>query len=177
VQLSRNRWLRLLDDSDAEELYALVAANREYLARWLPWAAGQTPEDTSAFIQRTLRQLARNDGFQTAIVEDQAIIGIVGFHGVNWQNCATTIGYWLAESAQGRGIMTCAVRVLVDHALAVWRLDRVEIRAAVDNARSRAIPERLGFSLEGVLRGAEVVGGRSLDHAIYAIAAYPNRGS
>jgi ribosomal-protein-serine acetyltransferase len=41
--------------------------------------------------------------------------------------------------------MTAAVRLLVDHALTVWQLNRVEIRAAVENRRSRAIPKRLGF--------------------------------
>jgi ribosomal-protein-serine acetyltransferase len=154
-----------------------VAANRAYLAHWLPWAAGQTRGHTSAFIERTREQLARNDGFQAAVVEDRAIIGIVGFHGVSWPSRTATIGYWLAESAQGRGIMTGAVRLLADHGLAVWQLNRVEIRAAVDNARSRAIPERLGFSLDGVLPNAEVVGGRFLDHAVYAMRAPRTRGS
>jgi ribosomal-protein-serine acetyltransferase len=67
--------------------------------------------------------------------------------------------------------MTEAVRALVDHAFGPWRLERVEIAAAVDNARSRAIPERLGFREEGVRRRAERVGDRWLDHAVYAMLA------
>ena len=163
--------LRLLEESDAEELYALVDANRDHLARWLPWAAGQTLEGTATFIRATRRQLANDDGFQSAIVEDGRIIGMVGFHSVSWQQRSTSIGYWLAESAQGRGIMTHSVRALTDHALTVWRLNRVEIRAAVDNTRSRSIPERLGFRPEGVLTRAERVGERYVDHVVYAILA------
>ncbi|HEY2333416.1 MAG TPA: GNAT family protein [Solirubrobacterales bacterium] len=49
------------------------------------------------------------------------------------------------QITQGSGTMTAAVRLLVDHALTVWQLNRVEIRAAVENRRSRAIPKRLGF--------------------------------
>ena len=67
--------------------------------------------------------------------------------------------------------MTEAVRALVDQALGPWRLRRVEIRAAVENHRSRAIPERLGFHQEGVLRQAERIGDRYVDHVVYAMDA------
>lgn len=170
-QLTEGQKLRLLDKSDAEELYALIDANRDYLMRWLPWAAGQTLQDTLAFIHRTREQLANNDGFQMTIVDDGKIVGIVGFVGVSWQHRSTTIGYWLAESAQGCGTMTRAVRALANHALETWQLNRVEIRAGVDNARSRAIPERLGFNQEGVLRDAELIGDRYVDQAVYAMLA------
>ena len=63
-QLFDAQKLRLVDESDAGELHAMVEANRDYLARWLPWAASQTLEDTLAFIKRTREQLAGNDGFQ-----------------------------------------------------------------------------------------------------------------
>jgi hypothetical protein len=48
---------------------------------------------------------------------------------------------------------------------------RVEIRAAPENARSRAIPERLGFTQEGTLRQVECVGDRYLDNVVYAMLA------
>jgi ribosomal-protein-serine acetyltransferase len=169
IALTDDRWLRLLEESDAQELYAAIDANREHLARWMPWADGQTLQDTLAFIQRTREQLASNDGFQTAVIMDGRIVGMVGFHGVSWDHRSTNIGYWLAESAQGHGTMTRAVQALIEHAFKVWRLHRVEIRAAVDNARSRAIPERLGFVQEGVLRAAERIGERYTDQVVYAM--------
>jgi hypothetical protein len=43
--LSKGRWLRLLDESDAQELYSVIEANRDALARWMPWAAGQTQSE------------------------------------------------------------------------------------------------------------------------------------
>jgi len=169
IALVDGRWLRLLEESDAQELYAVIQANRDRLARWMPWAAGQTFEDTLAFIQRTREQLANNDGFQTAVIEDGRIVGMVGFHAVSWDHRSTSIGYWLAEAAQGRGTMTRAVQTLLDHAFGVWQLHRVEIRAAVNNTRSRAIPERLGFNQEGVLRAAERIGKRYTDQVVYAM--------
>jgi ribosomal-protein-serine acetyltransferase len=171
IQLADGCLLRPFVESDMEELHGLIAANRDYLGRWLPWAASQTPEDTLEFIRKGQQQLDNNDGFQGALVCEGAIAGAVGYHRVDWVNGSTSLGYWLGEDRQGRGTMTEAVRALVDHAFLTWSLNRVEIRVAVDNRRSRAIPERLGFQMEGVLRGAERVGDRYLDTALYSILA------
>lgn len=161
--------LRLLEHRDAAELHALIEANCPYLARWLPWAAAQTPADTEEFVVRTRAQLAANDGFQVAVVAAGEIAGVVGFHGVDWDNRRTSIGYWLSEDRQGRGTMTAAVQLLTEHALGVWGLERVEIRAAVENRRSRAVPERLGFREEATFRRAERVGDRQLDCVVYSM--------
>jgi ribosomal-protein-serine acetyltransferase len=165
--------LRAFEEADADELFALTDRHRAHLEPWLPWVALTTsPDDSLEFIRRTRRQLDADAGMQLALVDaDSAIAGVAGFHGFDWQNRATTIGYWLAADRQGRGLMTAAVRALVDHAFAERGLHRVEIAAAVDNARSRAIPERLGFREEGVRRGAERHGDRYLDLVVYALLA------
>jgi ribosomal-protein-serine acetyltransferase len=67
--------------------------------------------------------------------------------------------------------MTEAVQALAGHAFEVWRLNRIEIRVAVGNTRSRAIPERLGFREEGVLRQAERIGERLEDSVVYSMLA------
>jgi ribosomal-protein-serine acetyltransferase len=139
--------------------------------RWLPWAPTQTLEATRAFIRMSSKQVAENDGLQAVILERERIIGTIGYHRVDWVHRATSIGYWLAEDAQGHGTMTLAVSALLDWAFERWNLHRVEIRAAVENHRSRAIPERLGFTQEGTLRHAEFVRGRYLDHVVYSMLA------
>jgi ribosomal-protein-serine acetyltransferase len=167
--------LRLLEDRDAEPLYALIAANRERLARWMPWAAGQTLEGTREFIRDTRRQHAADDGMHTAIVVEGAIAGVVGVHGISWEDRTTSIGYWLGERFTGRGLMTEAVRAYMREAFDAWGLHRMELRAAVDNAPSRAVAERLDFVLEGIARGAQVVGDRRYDVAVYAALASDTR--
>jgi ribosomal-protein-serine acetyltransferase len=171
LEISEESHLRLLVPSDAEELQALIEVNRPYLSLWLPWAAGQTFEHTVDFICRTREQLAANDGFQAALVMGDELAGVVGYHGVDWDNRRTSIGYWLSEAWQGRGTMTAAVRLLTEHALSAWELNRVEIRAAVENRRSRAIPERLGFREEATMRQVERVGDRQLDCVVYSMVA------
>jgi carbamoyl-phosphate synthase large subunit len=169
--LSQGLRLRPLEPDDAEELYRLVDANRAYLAKFMPWAAGQTRADTRGHIESSLQRQAANDGFDCVILRDGRVVGGIGYHSVSWQHRSTSVGYWLAEAEQGRGTMTRAVRALVDHAFAVWELNRVEIAAAVENERSRALARRLGFTEEGVRRSAELVGGRYLDHVVYSMLA------
>ena len=165
------RDLRLLDEADADELHRLIEENRAHLAHWMPWAAGQTPEATLEFIRMTRVQAEANEGFQAGVICDGTIVGMAGIHAVNWPHRFGTIGYWLDEGHQGRGLMTRAVRDLTDHAFGEWDLHRVEIRVATDNQRSRAIPERLGFREEGVLREAERIGDRYNDLVVYAMLA------
>ncbi len=169
--VSRACQLRLLEESDADELYALIDTNRAYLSRWMPWAGGQDLEDTLRFIRRAHQQLLDNDGLQAALLCEDAVIGVVGYHSVNWAHRSTSIGYWLAEQHQGHGTMTSTVRALVSHALRTWKLNRVEIRVAPQNTRSRAIPERLGFREEGTLHQAERIEDRFLDSVIYGMLA------
>jgi ribosomal-protein-serine acetyltransferase len=170
-QIDERRSLRLLEEADADELCAVVDANREFLAKWMPWAEGQTRDGTLEFIRTSRRQLADNQGFQVAIVDDGRIVGVLGFHRVDWENQSTSIGYWIAESFQGHGIVTRAVHALTNHAFRTWGINRVEIHAGTRNGRSRAIPIRLGFTEEGVLRQAERVGDRFVDHIVYAMLA------
>jgi ribosomal-protein-serine acetyltransferase len=163
--------LRQLEEGDAGELYALIDRNRAYLARWLPWAQAETRADVDQFIASTVRQFALGDGIQTAIMVDGSIAGSIGVHGVSWLHASTSVGYWLAEVHQGRGIMTRAVAAYLDHAFGTWHLHRLELRAATANARSRAVAERLGFTLEGVLRSAERVGDQAHDLVVYSMLA------
>jgi ribosomal-protein-serine acetyltransferase len=169
--LPGGRLLRPLDDSDAPELYALIETNRAYLARWMPWATDQTAARTLEFIRTTGRQLAADDGFQAVLTAGGRLVGVAGLRTIDWPNRATSIGYWLDAAEQGRGTMTSAVRALVDHALGTRQLNRVEIRADIENLRSRAIPERLGFRHEGTLRQVERIGDSYRDQAIYAMLA------
>ncbi|MET0730523.1 MAG: GNAT family protein [Solirubrobacterales bacterium] len=153
-ELSDGVQLRSLTEADVKELYALIEANRSYLAPWMPWAAGQTVDGTAEFVRKSIKQEADDDGFQVAVIVDGAIAGVLG-HEVDRENRTTTIGYWLAEDQQGRGLMTAAVKRLLEHAFDELRLNRVGIEVAPNNPRSRALAERLGFREEGVLREAE----------------------
>jgi ribosomal-protein-serine acetyltransferase len=169
--LDDGRELRLLEESDAPELHALVEENRAHLAAWMHWVAGQTERGTLEFIRETRAQHQSGDGFQGAIVDHGRIVGAAGMHRIDWPNRSVELGYWLSAREQGHGIMTSAVEALVRHAFEQLELNRVQICAAVQNHRSRALIERLGFRLEGVAREHYRVGDAYHDDAVYAMIA------
>jgi ribosomal-protein-serine acetyltransferase len=171
LQVTDDAFLRPWEEADAAELSAAVAANREHLAPWLPWAESHGFEDAVEFIARSRAQAAADEGVQFGLWVDGKIVGGVGFHGVDRLNRSTSIGYWLAAEAQGRGLMTAAVRALLGQAFGAWDLHRVVIEAVPANTRSRAIPERLGFTEEAVLREAKLLRGRYEDAVLYAMLA------
>ena len=65
--------------------------------------------------------------------------------------------------------MTACCRAVIAHAFDVWKLHRVTIECATENARSRGVPERLGFTLEGTIRGIEWLHDHFVDHAMYSL--------
>jgi ribosomal-protein-serine acetyltransferase len=172
IEVGDDLEMRLLEESDAERLFALTEENRAYLRRWLPWLDDTTTvAHTQAFIRSSLEQFAEDNGFQLGIVYRRELAGVIGLHYVNRQNRKTEIGYWLAERFQGRGIMTRCCRALVDYAFKELGLNRVEIRCALENTRSRAIPERLGFTQEGVQKDAEWLYDHFVDLVMYSMLA------
>jgi ribosomal-protein-serine acetyltransferase len=171
LRLPSGHEMRPLEEGDAEELYRLIDANRAHLARWMVWAESQTPQATAEFIRVARRQLDADEGLQAAIIGERRIVGVAGFHGIDWPNRSTSLGYWLAKSEEGGGTMTHAVSALVDHAFGRLGLNRVELRADVENVRSRALAERLGFRLEGTLRQALRLSDGFHDDALYALLA------
>ena len=172
VELGDGRTLRPLVDADAEQLFAVIEANRAHLANWMPFV-GQTRgvADSLAFIRAARRQFEENRGMQLALVEDDRIIGVVGFHAIDWIAQVDQHRLLAGRRSPGRRDDDRAVCALLDHAFGAWRLNRVEIRAGVLNTRSRAIPERLGFREEGVLPSAERIGTRVIDHVVYVMTA------
>ncbi len=164
--------LTLVERRHAEELFALVDANRARLRTWLPWLDGaQSPADTLRFIEGALQQFADGLGPQLAIRHDGRIAGMIGFHPLDPANRAGEIGYWLGALAEGRGLMTRACRALTDYGFAELGLHRIVIRVATANARSRTIPQRLGFRHEGTARQAEWLYDRFVDLELYAMLA------
>jgi ribosomal-protein-serine acetyltransferase len=161
--------LRQRQPEDAEELFTLTDANRTYLRHWLPWLDYcNTPDDTRQNITASLKQAADGTGLAVSIWYHGRIVGVTGFNEIRKADRVGQIGYWLACELQGKGIMLSSVRALVDYGFVHLGLNRQSISAAVGNLRSRAIPERLGFRLEGISREAEWVYDHFKDLARYA---------
>jgi len=157
---------------DAEEIYRAVRENLEELKLWMPWVTDDYSIDSARdFIKTNLAEFAENNTFAVAVVEKEKIVGTLGFHHLDAVNKSIQMGYWLDKRAQGKGLMTRCCRALINHAFDVLELNRIQINCNVENIKSRRIPERLGFKLEGVHRQVEWLNGSFRDWAVYAMLA------
>lgn len=170
ITINQDLALRMIAPEDAEKVFALTDASREYLKEWLPWL-DFTKElaDTNAYIEGCIKGHEANSSLSLVILFKNEIVGIAGFNGINPSNKIGTIGYWLSEGAQGHGIMTKTVKALLQYAFETLKLHKVEIRVAEANHKSRAIPERLGFMQEGTIRAAEWLYDHYVNHVIYGM--------
>ncbi|MHB9133372.1 MAG: GNAT family N-acetyltransferase [Armatimonadota bacterium] len=162
--------LRLLEPRYAQELFELVNRNREYLRRWFDWVDGTAfVEQVKENRQRKLQLFAENGCFEAGIWYQGQLAGIVGIHEIDWRHRSTSLGYWLGESYQGKGLMTRACKALLCHLFDDLALHRVEIRSASANTRSRAVAERLGFTHEATLRSNQCLHDEFVDFEVYAM--------
>lgn len=141
--------LRRLSAEHADTVFSVAAPNRDWLRPWLPWADAPKFETTRAYLASAEKNFAAGTQAHYGIWDGADYVGNVGVQDVCERR--GEVGYWLAESAAGAGRMTEAVERLQAALFAVG-LHRVEILCAVGNAPSNAVPERLGYTLEGCLR-------------------------
>jgi len=153
----------VMDDLDA--IWAVAAGERERLGEWMPWVEGTTSVDVQrGWLEKVVGEPEGLEG--CGIFVDDELAGGVG---LTWDGYAIAgeIGYWIRAPFEGRGLITRSAREFSRLAFEHVGLNRVVIRAGVGNARSRAVPERLGYVEESVERG----GGRGLG-GFYDIVVY-----
>lgn len=162
--------LRPYLEEDAEEIFTAVMENYDHLHPFLHWVVPEySLEGVKEFIKQSQQasQEKLREGF--GIFHNGKLIGSIGFNRFDWNAKVTELGYWIAKDFSGRGIITKSCKVLINYAFDELNLNRVEIRCAAENVRSRAIPEKLGFKLEGILRQALWRQTRLYDDTIYGL--------
>jgi ribosomal-protein-serine acetyltransferase len=178
--------LRLPRADDVKPLFELIQANRSHLVEWQRWidqlhslAHVQYFIDTNRRDAQSFEKAEESDevrsthpGFQLLLVDpDGEILGMVGYQGLHLLNRICSLGYWLGEEYQGRGLVTQACQTLVNYSFNTLHFNRIEIQCSVDNKPSQGIPERLGFTKEACLKQIEYKEQekRFVDHYLYRL--------
>ncbi|MGF1718645.1 GNAT family N-acetyltransferase [Vibrio kyushuensis] len=160
--------IALVQESFATSYANLVHDQIEYLSQWLAWPPFcQTEQDFRLFIQRSLHDYAEGKSMTCAIIFEGKIVGNCSFNNIDHCLKKVEVGYWLSRGEQGKGIITRVVLQLIDIAFNEMEMKKVQLSAATDNLASRAVAERVGMTLEGIITNQEKIGDRLLDHAIY----------
>ncbi len=170
ISVRHNIEMRTLTLNNSGEVFSLIENNRNYLRKWLPWVDNT---DKLAVVEKVIFSWEKEFDYGTdyifGIFKNDCYIGNIGLHDIKKSNNSGMIGYWLSEPEQGSGIMTDCVRCLVNYGFNTMFLNRIYIHCAVSNIKSRSIPERLGFVLEGILADEEYLYGKYYDLAVYGI--------
>jgi ribosomal-protein-serine acetyltransferase len=154
----------------AAALYAVVNNNRAHLGEFLPWVPYmQSVTDFEQYITNCEKLYQQQQEISFVIMYGGELVGRIGIHYINQQNKCGAIGYWLTKDAEGKGIVTQACITISNYGFEKLQLQRIELKAATLNHRSLAIPQRLGFVQEGVLRKAEKVNNLFLNIALFSL--------
>ncbi len=168
--------LRQPMECDAEELFRQVDANRLYLRQWLPWLdLNLSAADSLRFIKDTRDDFLISQAIVFIILNKREIIGVIELQNIDPVNRKASIGYWLAARYAGKGIMPKVCNKIIAWCFEELLLNRVEIKVACDNKRSEAIPLKLGFHYEGILRQGEWLYDHFVDLKLYSLlqSEYP----
>ncbi|MDY0395355.1 GNAT family N-acetyltransferase [Virgibacillus halophilus] len=165
--------LRLPLPGDGKVVHQAITASKNELKPWLPFAQKeQTPDETEISVRDAHIAFQQRTDLRLHIFEKATgdFIGCTGLHRINWNVPKFEIGYWVDSRKSGNYFMTEAVKGVTEFAFRELHANRVEIRCDSENDRSRAIPERLQFTLEGILHHDDIAPDESglRDTCIYA---------
>jgi [ribosomal protein S5]-alanine N-acetyltransferase len=115
---------------------------------------------------------AANGGLGALAIADartSEFLGGIGLYRVDERQRRGEVGFWLTPQARGRGAAGRAVRLLTSWAFGHLGFDRVELTTTPDNAATRALALKLGFTEEGTMRQRNLERGRRVDVIMFAV--------
>ena len=147
--------LRPFRSGDGQAVWEAVDESRQHITPWLPWGdKHKTPLDSEMFARKSQARWILREDLPMGIwrQSDERFLGGVGLHRIKWDVPLFEIGYWLRESEAGKGYMTEAVTLLCRLCFETLGAQRLEIQTDIRNLRSAAVPQRLGFTHESIMR-------------------------
>ncbi len=172
IALDDGAELRPLEPWQADEFLAHIDRARASVDPWIPWASLSTDLDSArATLQRYADRAAQDAGRLFGIWLDGTLVGGTMFVSFDAARGTCEIGCWLEPAARGRGLITRAAGHLIDWAVRVRGIARVEWLTRPDNTASSSVARRLGMRLDGVLREEFLHGGVRHDTEVWSLLA------
>ncbi|BEI23241.1 ribosomal protein S5-alanine N-acetyltransferase [Vibrio fluvialis] len=166
--------LRTAEFDDAARISNYFTVNRDYLKPW-------EPKREEAFFselgwQQRLIKLSElhkmSLGFYLLIIDADSdeMLGTISFSNISrFPFYACNVGYSLAEQAQGKQVMTRALKMACDYMFNEQNLHRVMASYMPHNKRSEAVLQRLGFVHEGQAKDYLLIDGQWQDHNLTSL--------
>ncbi|MDR7074305.1 ribosomal-protein-serine acetyltransferase [Fictibacillus barbaricus] len=163
-QIDEEVMLKQPDVKESESILMLLDQSRHHLGPWIGWVDyTQTNNEMKQFIKTVNKKMKEQTDVVLFIWCRGQVAGSVALYDLKWHNQSGMLGYWVGAGFEGRGIAHRSVRSMLMYAFYTLGLNRIELRAAVNNERSVNLAQRLGFVQEGIVRQAEWIRGQCRD--------------
>ena len=161
--------LRKLTMRDAPDIYRY--SRDPEVARHVLWDAHRSIGESRAYLRYMLRRYRTHEcgSWGIELLETGRVIGTIGFMWVQEDNAAAEVGYSLAREYWGRGLMTEALRAVIQYGFDHMQLNRIEAQHETTNPASGAVMRKCHMQHEGTLRSRLFNKGRYVDVELYAI--------
>lgn len=161
--------LRSWKTEDAESLAR--AANNPNIAKNLRnvFPNPYTLEDAVWYINDSIANAGKKQINYAIVIDGQAVGSIGVFVKEDIYEKSAELGYWLAQEYWRRGIMSEAVRQICKEAFETFDIVRIFAEPFADNAGSRGVLEKAGFTYEGTMRNGVYKNGALHSYCMYSV--------
>jgi len=104
------------------------------------------------WIKQANKELKNKKSIHFSIIYNQQPIGSIGFNKIDFKHQKAGVGYWLAKKYWGLGIMTEALKLVLDFGFNQLKLQRIWSAHFKENNRSKRVQEKSGLKFEGMFR-------------------------
>lgn len=170
LQIDESICLKSPDLKYTKDLFEIVNQQSHYLGEWLEWVPRINEfKHAQDFIYQSIRLSSGGQQLVTFIFWNQHLIGAVSLVRINRWHQNAELGYWIHKDWQGQGIVTRSCAGLINYVFDNLELNRLYIYSAALNKPGIAIPQKLGFKNEGVLRQAVRVRQKFVDVLVFGL--------
>lgn len=161
--------LRPITKDDAASIYK-YARNRS-ISRYTFLPHPYTRKDADEWVITSTERNASGIDFNMGIELPASgeIIGMISLNNIDVINRNAELGYWLGKPFWGKGYVSEAIELLVNHSFRRFKLNRIYARVMRPNTVSAHLLEKCGFTYEGTLRKNIKRNGRYLDELRYGL--------
>jgi ribosomal-protein-serine acetyltransferase len=161
--------LATLNSKLAKEHFELIDSNREFFGEWFGWVDNMNCEqDSLNFINQILKDSSKQSNIFHILYQSK-LVGQISLFGIKDNGTNGEIGYWLDQNYNGRGIMNQSIQAILKYGFEDLNLNRIVIGTHVDNLKSQAVAQKLGFTFEGIERESFQLRGEFYSCHVYSM--------
>lgn len=161
--------LRQMTANDINEVFE-IRSNPD-LMKYIPRPILKNKEEVLELIDTINGNIAENKGINWAITlkPDNKLLGYIGHYRIKWENFRSEIGYMILPEAQGKGIVSEAVNLIIKYGFEEMKMHSLEAVVDPENIASAKVLEKNGFVKEAHFREDCFFNGKFYDSVIYSL--------